>query len=69
MTRSVKEQASIGLGFIAPSLTTYTGYYPSFTIIDIDEEFMIPIAYKTYYFNITQANLGEPKWELHHNFA
>ena len=53
LTRSIKEQASIGLGFIAPSLTTYTGYHPSFTIIEIDEEYMIPIAYKTYYFNIT----------------
>ena len=48
---------------LAPS-TTYTGNNPSFAVYEIDEETMLPVDITTYYFNITQANLGNPKWEV-----
>lgn len=56
------------MNFIAGSLTTYTYKNPAFTVIEVDEEFMVPVNFKTYYFNITQANMGNPKWELYHDF-
>jgi len=51
---------------LAPS-TTYTGNNPSFAVYEIDEETMAILDITTYYFNITQANLGDPKWEKYHN--
>jgi len=51
---------------LAPS-TTYTGNNPSFAVYEIDEETMLIVDITTYYFNITKANLGEPKWEKYHN--
>ena len=42
---------------------------PAFTVIDFDEEFMVPINTHTYYMNLTESNLdpsAQPVWkELH----
>lgn len=51
---------------MAPS-TTYTGNNPSFAVYEIDEETMILLNITTYYFNITEANLGNPEWKVYHN--
>lgn len=51
---------------MAPS-TTYTGNNPSFAVYEIDEETMILLNITTYYFNITEANLGNPEWKIYHN--
>ena len=59
VVKSFEEEKNIGFNFIAGSLTTYTYKNPSFTVIEVDEEFMIPVNFKTYYFNITKANSGE----------
>jgi hypothetical protein len=61
---------NIGINFIAGSLTTYTDKNPSFTVIEIDEEFMVPVNFKTYFYSIDRAN-SENKitWELLHDFT
>jgi len=51
---------------MAPS-TTYTGNNPSFAVYEIDEETMLLTNITTYYFNITEANLGNPEWKVYHN--
>lgn len=46
-------------------MTTYTYKNPSFAVIEIDEEYMIPVNIKTYFLNITKANMeGKATWEL-----
>ena len=63
-------QENIGINFIAGSLTTYTDKYPSFTVIEIDEEFMVPINFNTYYYQIEKANAeGKITWEILHDFT
>ena len=63
-------QENIGINFIAGSLTSYTDKNPSFTVIEIDEEFMVPINFKTYYYNIEKANTeGKITWEILHDFT
>lgn len=42
---------------------------PSFTVVEIDEELLIPLNFKTYILNITRANLeNKPTWELAHDY-
>lgn len=43
-------------------VTTYTHDNPSFRIYDIDYETGYPVKAYKYYFNITQANEGNPEW-------
>ena len=63
-------QENIGINFIAGSLTSYTDKNPSFTVIEIDEEFMVPINFKTYYYDIVKANAeGKITWEILHDFT
>jgi hypothetical protein len=50
-------------------LTPYTNQNPSFTVIEVDEEYLIPLNFKTYFFNLSKANSGEPQWELLHDFV
>ena len=54
---------------ITGSGTTQGNKNPAFTVIDFDEEFMVPINAHTFIANLTEANatpLQEPKWfELH----
>ena len=67
--KSFEGEKNIGLNFIAGSLTPYTNKNPSFTVIEVDEEFMIPVNFETYYFNLTKANSGEQTtWEIFHDF-
>jgi hypothetical protein len=68
VVKDIKTDKNIGLNFIGGSLTSYTDKNPGFTVIEVDEELMIPLNFKTYYFNLTKANLGQPKWELYHDF-
>ena len=66
--QAVSDSKNIGLNFIAPSVTTYTDKNPSFTLIEIDEEFMVPLNFKIYYYNIEKANAeGKISWEILHD--
>ena len=51
------------LVFTPGSLTTYSNHNPQFRIYDIDYETGYPVKAHKYFFNITAANLGDPKWE------
>jgi len=43
VTQSVSDNKNIGVNIIAGSLTSYTNMNPSFLVIDIDEETMLPV--------------------------
>lgn len=61
---------NIGINFIAGSLTSYTDKNPSFTVVEIDEEYMVPVNFKTYYYSIDRANAeNKITWELLHDFT
>jgi hypothetical protein len=73
LTRSVNvngnftESKPISFNSILSPTTTYTGKNPSFSVLEIDEETMLPVNITTYYFNVTKGNLGHPEWEVYHN--
>ena len=70
VVKDIKEGKNIGINYITGSVTTNTDKNPSFTVIEIDEEFMIPISFKTYFYDIIRANdEGHITWELLHDFA
>jgi sphingomyelin phosphodiesterase len=49
--------------------TTFGGN-PSFTVFEMDEEFMLPLNFHTIYNNLTETNrVGTPKWEELHDFV
>jgi hypothetical protein len=50
------EKKPIGMSFIVGSTTTFTGKNPSFNVIYLDPDTMLPIDYETYGFDIQQAN-------------
>ena len=56
---------------MAGSATTFTKKNPSFSLVEIDEEFMIPLNFKTYFFNISNAELNpsSAKWEYLHDMV
>jgi hypothetical protein len=63
----VSKVKPISFNSIMGPCTTYQGKNPSFAVYEIDEESMLIVNATTYFFNITQANLGNPKWEVYHN--
>ena len=64
------EPQNVGVNFVVGSLTTYTQKNPAFTVVEIDEEFMVPIDFKTYYYDINRANReNKATWELLHDFT
>eukprot|EP00347_Sterkiella_histriomuscorum_P016021 403354796 len=70
VTQSLEDNKNIGVNLIAGSVTSYTNMNPSFNVIEIDEETMLPINYSTYYFNISSANLyNKPEWKILHYFT
>lgn len=58
--RSMTDQKNIGLNFIAASLTSYTDKNPGFTVIDLDAEFLLPLNFVTYSFDLSQATTSTP---------
>ena len=61
----------VGLSFMSGSATSFVKKNPGFTVVEIDEELMIPLNFKIYIFNISKAdqNPGKtPTWELLHDY-
>ena len=57
------------LANVGGSVTTYTHQNPSYMMIDLDQETMLPVNMYTYYMDIDKANeTGEPTWELLHDY-
>jgi len=59
----------IGMNFIVGSGTTYQGKPPSFNVMYLDPETMLPVDYESYAFDLEHANkFDEPKWERKYNY-
>ena len=70
VVRAINSTDPIGFNLITASGTSGDNMNPSFTVIDFDEEFMVPVNTHTYYLNLTEANAlpadQKPVWhELH----
>jgi hypothetical protein len=67
--QSIGDNKNIGLNFYAGSLTTLAWKNPSFNVIELDAEYMIPLNIKTYSFNPIQANIDDfPTWNMLHDY-
>lgn len=63
VARDVYNKKAIGMNYIVGSATTYQGKPPSFNVIYLDKETMLPIDYETYAFDLDHANeFDEPIW-------
>ena len=50
---------------VAPSVTPWQFMQPSFQVIDLDAETLLPLNIHTYYMDIAKANAeGHPTWEI-----
>lgn len=56
VVRAVKSKKPINHDIISGSATTFENKNPSYWVITLDQETMLPIHIKTYYFNITYWN-------------
>lgn len=53
---------------VGGSVTTYNNINPSWGVMKLDAETMLPLNIYTYYLDVTEANAtGEAKWELLHD--
>ncbi|XP_065184745.1 sphingomyelin phosphodiesterase-like [Sycon ciliatum] len=60
------------IAYIAPSVTTYTGHFPTYRIYDVDGGYAnsswTVLDHHNYMCNLTEANISnEPKWELEYS--
>mmetsp|Transcript_26416 Transcript_26416/g.40328 ORF Transcript_26416/g.40328 Transcript_26416/m.40328 type:complete len:88 (-) Transcript_26416:258-521(-) len=63
-------QKPINTHWVAGSITTWGRMNPSFTVFDIDAEYMVPTNVHTYAMNLTEANIeGAPQWKYLHDFV
>lgn len=69
VNKAIKSEKAIGWQLLTGSGTTDGTKNPAFTVIDWDEEYMVPVNTHTYTFDLVEANKTpeqEPKWfELH----
>lgn len=57
------------MNFIVGSVTTYKGKPPSFNVMYVDPDTMLPIDFETHIFDLDHANqYDEPKWELKYDY-
>jgi len=43
---------------------------PTFNVMEMDPDTLIPVTFKTYSFDIKYANkFNDPKWEINYDFA
>lgn len=67
--RDMIESKPIGMNFIVSSGTTYQGKPPSFNVIYVDPETMLPVDYESWVFDLDHANAhDEPKWDRVHDY-
>lgn len=50
-----QDNKNVGFNFITGSLTTETDF-PCFSVIEVDEEFMVPVNFKIYTMDLDQSN-------------
>jgi len=55
----------IGVIQVCGSITTWIGNNPAYCVYELDKETMLPVARRTYYFDLDKANeTGTPEWVL-----
>ena len=64
--RSFETNKPIGVQLLTGSITTWTGTNPSFRVIEVDEETMLPVKVHTHVFDIVSA---EKKWKWDHELT
>ena len=68
----MNEHKPILMNYIVSSATTYQGKHPSFNVIYLDPDTMLPVDYESYYMDLTKANAlpdtEKPVWELKYNY-
>jgi hypothetical protein len=67
--RSMNTKEPIGMNYILGSITPWGhSKKPSFVVMDINPDTMIPVDVNTYSFDINHANeFNEPKWDKDYN--
>lgn len=56
LTNAIGSSKPIGANLVSPSGSPKTNKNPSFTVIDFDAEYMVPINIHTYYMDLEKAN-------------
>lgn len=65
ITQAINTTQPIGFNFVSASGTSGSNRNPAFTVMEFDEEYMVPLNMHTYYMNLTEANASpdaEPVW-------
>jgi len=60
VVKAIEDDKNIGINYVGGSVTTWTDENPGFIVIDLDEEYLVPVNFQSYFLNITEANLGNP---------
>lgn len=69
VVKDIIEHKPIMFNLIAGSVTTYQGKPPSFDIVYVDPESMLPIDVETHTFDLVHANkYDEPKWDVKYDW-
>lgn len=69
VVRDITFKKPIGVNFIIGSATTFTGKPPSFNVVYLDPETLLPVDLETYAFDLVHANkFDEPKWDLMYDY-
>ena len=68
----MNEHKPILMNYIVSSATTYQGKHPSFNVIYLDPDTMLPVDYESYFMDLNKANslpdTEKPVWELKYNY-
>lgn len=68
--RSILTGKPILVNYIAGSATTEIGKEPSFNVMLVDPDTMLPVEFQSYAFDLKHANsYDEPIWRLKYNFT
>ena len=70
ITRGVYDFKPFGAYHLVGSVTTFTGKNPSFRIMEVDKQTMLPVKMHTHFLNISRANEeGKATWEHRYEFT
>ena len=57
-----------GMYLVTGSGTTGYNENPTFSLVEFDAEYMVPVNSHTYFMNLSLANAGRPQWAELHDF-
>ena len=69
VVRSFGDDKAVGVNFWTGSLTSSEGRNPSFRIVELDEETLLPLNIETYFFDIRAAAINQSldSWTFRHD--